>query len=695
MNTLTRCLLYHALMLLIWMIPALPAFADGQETQKVSPQSGYDMGEMVITATRFPVPVDKVAGKIEVITAKDIESLPFERVDDLLGYVTGVTADRTDHIFSLSPRVSLRGLGGNVPGRTLVLIDGQPASTGDTGNMRWNRINTADIQRIEIFKGPGSSVYGSNAMGGVINIITRRPDKNVEGSASVGYGTYNTRKGSARLAGRQAKDSGFYGQVAATGLKSDGFTSLTSSSSHYDNRIDRFVEEFTLNTKAGYQFSPGQSLELGFSYFDDARGEGYRYNLEDGSSRDFDTNSANLLYKLEKGDWQIRAGGFYQKEDYFYHRDFSDIDDVYTVSSDREDFGSAISLSRALGTAHSLTFGVDTRFSSVDAIDDYDTSDQFAANKGELDQYAVYVQDQYTAMSDRLILTAGLRFDQVRFHSGSYQSNSGAFSALSGDMDSNSWSAFSPKLAARYHVTPDFSLYTSYSRGFRAPILDALCRYGIFHGRFYDANPDLENETIDTFEIGADSSFVDNRLNLSISAFYSRGKDFIYSVDTGATRFLWGKNRSVYLMENASEVRITGLEADVDFTICPGVKLFAGYAFNDSVIDTFDKRPDLENKQLEYVPRHSGHAGLQWLNPVVNISAVLRHVGTQYSDDQNTEKLNAYKTVNLKFWRELACITPGLKATLTLQNLLDEEYLVSDDDKGPGRFIMAELSYQF
>ena len=691
MNSLIRNFFYKALVLSVCLAPFFQASAD---TQNLGTGS-YAMEEVVVTANRFPVSIDKVAGKIEVISAEDIASLPFERVDDLLGYVTGVNTDRTDGIFSLSPKVTLRGLGGNVPGRTLVLIDGQPISVGDTGNTRWNRINTADIQRIEIFKGPGSSVYGSNAMGGVINIITRTPKKKVEGSVSAGYGTYNTRKGSARIAGRQAEDSGFYGQIAATGLKSDGFTSLTTASSNYDNRIDRFVEEITLNTKAGYRFSANQSLELNYSHFDDKRGEGYKYNLEDGSARDFDTDSGSLLFNSVKGNWKIQAGGFYQMENYFYHRDFEDIDSVYTVTSDREDYGANVSGSRNIGSSNTITIGADVRYSSVDAIDDYDTSDEFALNKGELDQYAAYLQDQFSTMDDKLIITGGLRFDQVKFNSGKYESNSSAFSSLSGEMEDNSWNAWSPKLAARYHINQDISIYSSYSRGFRAPILDALCRYGILYGRFYDANPDLENETIDTFELGTDTALFEKRMTLSLSAFYSKGKNFIYSVDTGETRFLWGRNRSVYSMENAGDVTIKGVEADVELKVFKSVKLFAGYAFNDSIIETFNERPELEDKQLEYEPRHSGHIGLQWMNPVVNASLILRYKGSQYSDAENTEKLSSYEIINLKLWRELDFITKGLNATLSIQNLLDEEYLLSDEDKGPGRFIMAEVSYQF
>jgi iron complex outermembrane receptor protein len=559
--------------------------------------------------------------------------------------------------------------------------------------MRWNRINTADIRQIEIFKGSGSSIYGSNAMGGVINIITKSPDTPFEGKVSAGYGTYNTRKGSVRFAGEQAGESGFFGQVAATGLKSDGFTSLTEASKHYENRVDRFVEEFAVNTKAGYRFNSSNTVELAYSYFDDQRGEGYRYNLDKGSRRDFDTDSLNLIYKGGTGPWQVNIGGFYQNEAYFWHRDFADPDDIYTVNSDREDYGTSASLARDFGEKNTLTMGADTRFSSVDAVDDYDTSDDYAKNRGNLDQYALFFQDEIRLMDDSLIMTAGLRYDHVRFTNGRYESTIPPFDAFSGDMDSNSWSALSPKLAARYHVNSDLSLYTSYARGFRAPILDALCRYGIFHGRFYDANPDLENETIDTLELGGELSLLDDRLDLTLSSYYSRGKDFIYSVDTGEARFLWGRNRAVYKMENASEVIIKGLEADLKWQIAPAVKLFAGYTFNDSYIETFDKRPDLEGKQLEYVPRHSASIGLDILTPVVNASIVLNHVGSQYADDRNTNEIQSYHTVDLKLWRDLNIIMPGLRADLTVLNLLDEEYLVDDDEKGTGLFAVVELSY--
>ena len=677
-----------------WASQALGQTQEAEKSKDASRQRAVHVGEVVVTATQFPTDIERVPGRIAVITAEEIEEMPYERVDELLQQVSGVQTNRTNGIFELSPQVTMRGLGGNEPGRTLVLIDGAPVSVGDSGNMRWNRVNLADIERIEVFKGPGSSIYGSNAMGGVINIITKRPEKSVEGEVSAGYGSFDTKQGSVRLGGKQAGAQGFFGQVAATILDSDGYTSLTEDSRDYDNRIDRFVEEFTLNTKVGYSLDEGNSIELTHSYFDDRRGEGYKYNIDEGGHRDFDTNSLNLLYKGGHGKWQWRMNGYYQREEYFWHRDFKDSASLYTVNSDRDDYGAKLSLSGDIAEWSTLIFGGDIRISSVDAIDDYDLSDEYAKNKGKLDQYAIYLQDEFRLLEDRLVLVGGVRYDTAKFHDGAYASNISPFDQLTTEMDDNDWEAFSPKLSARYHFTDKFSTYGSYSRGFRAPILDALCRYGIFHGRFYDASPNLENETLDSFELGGDAKFF-NALDLSVSGYYSKGKDFIYSVDAGETRFLWGRDRSVYIMDNVTEVEILGIETDLTYRFNNDVDMFVHYTYNESTIEAFDERPELEGKTLEYVPEHSVSAGINYLNPIVNARVVFNHIGDQYSDDLNTEKINGYETVDVKLWRELDFLLPGMTASLSVQNLFDETYLRSEDEKSPGIFAIGEIRYEW
>lgn len=129
--------------------------------------------ELVVTASRIPEYMTEIPGRIEVVSLKDIKATSAKSVDELLTQTSGVIVDRSLGIFSKSV-VGIRGIAGGEQGRILVLQNGVPINKTDGGSVNWNRINVNDIQKIEIFKGPGSSIYGSNAMGGVINILTKK-----------------------------------------------------------------------------------------------------------------------------------------------------------------------------------------------------------------------------------------------------------------------------------------------------------------------------------------------------------------------------------------------------------------------------------------------------------------------------------------------------------------------------------------
>jgi len=199
---------------------------------------------------------------------------------------------------------------------------------------------------------------------------------------------------------------------------------------------------------------------------------------------------------------------------------------------------------------------------------------------------------------------------------------------------------------------------------------------------------------LDSFELGGDATFF-NALDLSVSAYYSKGKDFIYSVDTGETRFLWGRDRSVYIMDNVTEVEIIGLETDLTYRFNKEVNMFVNYTYNEPTIEAFDERPELEGKTLEYVPKHSVSVGINYLNPIVNARVVFNHIGNQYSDDMNTEEIEGYETLDVKLWRKLDFLLPGMTASLTVQNLFDETYLRSEDEKSPGIFAIGEIKYEW
>lgn len=673
-------------------LACMPAYATADEGIQAP---AHEMEPVVVTASRYETPLSEVPGRVQVIDAERLKEIPFNSVDDILRWVSGVNVRRGNGISSYSSKVTMRGLGGNAPARTLIMVDGVALNKGDTGDVNWNRLNRDQIERIEIFKGPGSSIYGTNAMGGVINIITKHPDKRLSGKLSASYGSYDTVRTAARVAGH-AKDDGKgpFAEVAGAWTSSEGYHTLTEASKDYAASDRRSVDEKNVSIKGGYDFDGRTGVEVGYSYFEDMRSEGYKYHLTHGSHRSFDTHALTAAYHGGTDDTRWNASAYFNQENYFWHRDFAKESSIYTVDSARTDCGGQIGMNTRIFEDNTLSLGLDAKRQKVDATDDDDAGNGYADNTGTMDLFGAYVMDEWKLLSGDLILTGGLRFDHARYHDGNYDSNKPPYDTLSGDLDENTWSAISPRAAARYFLTDDLSAYISWSRGFRAPILDSLCRNGIFYGRFYDANPDLENETIDTYEIGADAK-LPHDVTLSASGFISKGDDFIYSVDTGATRFLWGANRAVWRKENVGKVDIRGVEIDATWKPASPLTLFANYTYTETEIEEFEDRPELEGMRLEYVPRDMLNVGATLMWDVVNTSAIVNYKGKQYVNDDNSEIIGSYTTLDLKFWRELDFVAEGLAASLEIQNVADLRYMESDDDKAPGRIVTAELSWTF
>ena len=186
----------------------------------------HTLGQIVVTASRMEEELEKVPARVEVITREQIEHMSGLKIDQLLRHVSGVNSSRTS-MSQMRPVIGLRGLGSFEQGRTLVLVDGVPINKTDSGGVNWHCLNPDDIERIEIFKGPGSSVYGSNAMGGVINLITRKPVDTFYGQVTGEIATHDTYGGRAFVSGRTGEEKGFYYRVSGLYRDSDGFESAS------------------------------------------------------------------------------------------------------------------------------------------------------------------------------------------------------------------------------------------------------------------------------------------------------------------------------------------------------------------------------------------------------------------------------------------------------------------------------------
>ncbi len=650
-----------------------------------------DLEEVVVTGTRTTRNLNEVPGRISVIDSKIVELTSAQQVDDILRYTPGINVNRSTGLYTQRPMVTLRGLSGDEQSRTLVLLNGVPINTSDEGGVNWNRINQYDIERIEVFKGPGSSLYGSNAMGGVINIITKKPSGPQEVYGGLSYGTFNTLRQNLNV--RIRNNRGYYGSVSQYYLKSDGYINIPDiSRTPYD--IARHLEEISLSVKAGNDARNWLRWELQYDIYRDQRGEGFMINSPKGNYRNFNTN----LFRgnLRGGDHKTRydLSVYYQMENYFnVNERFRGTDySRFDVNSYRQDMGVLLNANRELSNNNTLTAGFEYKQGGIDGGDYYQTPRPGTAiydtiyNAGKINTLAGYIQDEHALFDNKIRLIAGLRFDRVTFYDGEFFSTDPSWS--SPELIEHTWTEFSPRAGVRLNFIRQLSAYISYSHGFRASILDDLTRTGWMWVGFKEANPELGPESLSNIEIGADI-FPANNLKISASAFHAKGRDFLYYVATERTIF---GGRPVYRRENVTGVTLQGIEADIQYEIFEGLNLLASYTFADSRINEFTERPELENRYLKYVPGHCASASLFWHNKYINTSMRGFYKGGQFADDLNEVVLDPYFTFDVQLSRQ---INGNFILSLDIQDIFDNQHMQTIEYYSPGRLITARLAVRF
>ena len=701
------------------LLSAVFLFGDNMMGYAQESTGAYKLGQVVVTASKMEEELEKVPARVEVITREQIERIPGLKIDQILRHVSGVNSSRTS-ISQMRPVVGLRGLGSFEQGRTLVLVDGVPINKTDSGGVNWHSINPEDIERIEIFKGPGSSVYGSNAMGGVINLITRKPVDIFSGQVTGEAASHDTYGGRAFVSGRTGEKNGFYYRISGLYRDSDGFE---SASDNYRARqeakgyeiIPLKLEEWSVSPKIGYDFDELNSMELEYEYYYDDRGEGVKGDdRKDGEHRHFKNNRVRAGYDGGNGDKRWKADVFYQLEEYYKLYDRIGRADT-DVDSDREDYGLLLHFSTPFfADWNTMGIGADLKEGSVDAQDIDDDGIGFLRNEGIMRFYSLYLQDEMKLADERLRLSLGIRYDYVDFKDGKMEANTGHLFydyIQDNPIKDENWDEVSPRISARYFFTDAFSAYASYGRGFRAPELDDMCRTGWQYVGPKIANPNLEPETIDTFEIGSDWKVLNN-LKMAASAFYSKGKDFLYYVDTGipvAGGGYWA-TRNYQIKQNVGEVEIYSIELDLRYNLTKNVSFYANYTYSDTEITDYNKPDfpgavDLEGLELRNSPKNIVNVGAEYLNRWVNANVNILWKDEQYTDDANTENETAddYFLVDLKFWRDIG---KHFTASLAIENVFDEEHTetshgrdpgsgLSMESYNPGRVFIGTLTYRF
>ncbi|MBI9036814.1 MAG: TonB-dependent receptor [Bacteroidales bacterium] len=672
------------------------------------------LDDVTIIADKYEY-VKKIPSRIKVIPVEKIENSSEQNMADILSNISGVNVDNTLGIFSSHAVVSLRGLSGTDQSRTLVLIDDIPLNKSDGGSVNWNLINNENIEAIKIIKGPGSAKYGSNAMGGVINVITKKPIKKFSGNIKTSYGTYNTFSGSMNLSGIVNSKNGdsFYWNIMGSAKKSDGYiTELDEYIEVNDSIIvPVFLDEVGSSLKLAYLFNEKHSIEFFANFFDDKRGNGIKVFDDYGAFSEHDTWFSVLKYKYKNKNFNLKSDFFMLDEHYQRIYEYMKEGEylLYDVDSKRHELGANLDFTLTKNK-HTFSSGIMYKHGSVDATDTYYTSTDLISNAGKMNIYALYFQDEIDFKSKNIQINIGLRLDFADFNDGlfsvKYPSYSIEFMTDFQDtvINPHFWNSISPKLSIQKWFNDQTRVYFSYGKGFKAPLLDDMCRTSKKRNSFRLSNPELKPETVDNFEIGVDYSIFKN-LTIKQSAYYSIGKDFMYIISTGDSVNMGYKISPIYIIDNISKVHIYGLETDLEYQLNESFAGYLNYTYNISQIKKFKTKDseadeDLNNKYLTNIPNHKLAAGLIWKNRIANISLSAKYIGSRWINDLNevddeylhTDKFSAYVICNAKLKHEFYT---GFSVVVNLNNIFDKIYINNRFQRCPGRYISGQIIYKF
>lgn len=595
-------------------LPALCRAAEADELQII-----------VITATRIPTPLLQVASSITVVTAADIEARQERTFADVLKDIPGLNVVQTGGPGG-ETSVFMRGTNSN---HTKVFIDGIDVSdpSNATGAFDFGQLLTQDIERVEVLRGPQSGLYGSDAIGGVINIITKSGNGPAQFTGAAEGGTFDTFNQAGTVSG---SDEAFHYSASVAHFHA-GATPVTPLDLLLpgEARIDDYDDNLTLTTKLGYDVTPDFDLGLAARYT----------------------------------DIHLRDTG----EDYLVALPFSGYPAPEQTSADTVEYATRL-------TAHLKSFdGVLEQTLGLaythDRTDTVEPQTPPALNTGER-RKADWQGDVKFDPTETLVLGAEYERDEIDqpitadVHIGSaygeLQSQIGDhwFSALNVRNDDNS--RFGDKTTWRFApgwalTETDTKLHASVGTGFKAPTLSEL--YQSFPAFFFFANPNLKPESSTGWDAGIEQAVVHDVLRVGVTYYYNRIRDLITTDVTGTT---WA---------NVGRATTDGIESFIAYQPLRELTLRVDYTYTQAEDDVLEQ-PLLRR------PKHRGNFVATWQATRAwqwNLDVLAVGNWVDVSRDGLTSGLSApgYTTVNLATSYDL---TPRVALFARVDNLLDRHY---------------------
>lgn len=656
---------------------ALPAFAE--EDQDLS------LDELVVTGTRSGTPILELAGNTGKVSEEEIDLIRPDHITEVINRVSGVNIQRgngQEHLTSIRSPVLTGGAGA---GSFLFLEDGIPLRAAGFANVNGLfEVNYEQAGGIEVVRGPGSAFYGSNAVHGLVNVLTRAPSLNLERQVDFSVGPHDLYK----FKGTVSDTVGRHGyRVSVNGTTDNGYAEdagydqqkVTLRHDYYGDQ-DSFKTIFSatnLNQKtAGY-------VE-GFEAYKDGSLSRGNINKERGIDAYRNAKAFRLSTEWER---QLNETTTFRLTPYMRHTEMDFLMHFLPgqpVEKNKHTSAGLLSaLTKELEGGHTIIVGTDIEYTEGEL-----SEVQFNPSVGPFVQgvhydyevdatvLAPYIHSEWQVL-EKTRVTAGVRYEYTKYdYTNNTDSREFGTRYLRPDSDKDTFNNLSPKLGLVQELTDNTAAFINYARGNRAPQTTDLYRIqqtGATGGA-------ADSETIDSVEIGVRR--VGDGLQYEIAAYQMKKKDYFFT-DSNTINVPDGKTKH------------TGLELGLFYPFNELFDIAANVTFAKHEYDFNRESSNIEKGDyLVTAPRRMGNIRLGWnVTPKSRAELEWVHMSEYYVNDANTEKYEGHDVFNL---RASHAVTESLTLYGRVHNLFDTDYaeradyLVNNNNPEGYRYFVGE-----
>jgi iron complex outermembrane recepter protein len=630
-----------------------PVIADA-ESQEVPPKVEETI---LVTATRSERALNQLPVSATVITEERIESAPVRSVDDLLRGVAGIQPSVVSSSGSTptNQRFTMHGLGGT---RALVLVDGIPLHDAYSGLVQWQRVPLDTLRQIEVVRGGNASLFGTFALGGTINLITRPAGEDLI-AADFSYGSYETTRASLRLEHAVTPDLGLrltHHKVDSAGYDRVPFPGPVDVPAPIDTAITALRADYTMSdtTRAFASVSTNE--------FDVSQGTPLSYSNRHGfdGSAGFDHASAmrGLFVAKVFHQWQserlVNSSVTTDRTSEFLSQD---------AIIPSEGTGGSIEWSYARsGAIRFLSLGADVREVSASERRVTFNRSGVATQRNQLSgvqKFAGVLAQVGWHPTERIEILTSTRLDY-------YSNEDGADSVEGGETNiypETSSRQFDPRVSFRYLLGASSTVRASVYRAFNAPTLRDLYRNNQSGNSIILGNPYLEPETLVGGEVGWEWAGSRGRVEMNLY------RNIVEGLQSRA--HVPGRPDNVSRFMNLGTARSQGLEVMSTLVLTRNWSVDASFTHADSTV-TDDPDPNLIGNRVPEVPRDAGSLTLRYRGGRGTTAEIRgRSVGHSYGDANNTAKSPAHQVVDFSVSQR---VRPWIDVYLVAENVFDELY---------------------